>query len=59
MDILNHAMNYSPKGIIDSSYYGAFKIKSVEEANQIIQDLAKSNYRALAETSGSINRVRR
>ena len=33
-------------------------MKSAEEANQLIKDLAKSNYRAPVETSGSSSRVR-
>ena len=33
MDIFYHAMNYSSKGIIDATCYGAFKRKSVGEAN--------------------------
>ena len=33
MDIFYHAMNYTSKGIIDASYCGSFKRKSVEEAN--------------------------
>ena len=53
MDIFNHAMNYSSKGIIDAACYGAFKRKSAKEASQLIEDLAKSNYRAPSETSGS------
>ena len=66
MDIFYHAMNYSSKGIIDAAYYGALKRKSVEafkrknaeEANQLIEDLAKSNYRAPTETLGSSNRLK-
>ena len=58
MDIFYHAMNYFSKGIIDAAYYGAFKRKSAEEANQLIEDLAKSNYRAPTETLGSSSRVR-
>ena len=58
MDIFYHAMNYSLKGIIDAACYGAFKKKSAEEANQLIEDLTKSNYRALFETSGSNSRLR-
>ena len=46
MDIFYHSMNYSSKGIIDAACCGAFKRKSAEEANQLIEDLAKSNYRA-------------
>ena len=53
MDIFYHIMNYSSKGIIDAACCGAFKRNSDEEANQLIEDLAKSNYRAPAETSGS------
>ena len=54
MDIFYHAMNYSSKGIIDVACCGAFKRKSVEEANQIIEELAKYNYRTPFEAS-SIN----
>ena len=53
MDIFYHAMNYTSKGIIDAAYYGAFKRKSAKEANKLIEDSAKSNYRALFEASGS------
>ena len=31
MDIFDHSMNYTFKGIIDAAYSGAFKRKSVEE----------------------------
>ena len=58
IDIFYHAMNYTSKGIIDVACCGAFKRKSAEEANQLIEDLAKSNYRAPSETSGSNNRMR-
>ena len=58
MDIFYHVMNCFSKGIIDATCCGAFKRKSAEEANQLIEDLAKSNYRALAETSGSNNRLK-
>ena len=58
MDILYHAMDYSSKGIIDATCYGAFKMNSAKEANQLIEDLAKSSYRAPSETSGSYNRLR-
>ena len=51
-------MNYSSKEIIDAACYGAFKIKSVEEANQLIEDLAKSNYKSPAETLGSSSRLK-
>ena len=58
MDIFYHAMNYSSKGVIDVAYYRAFKRKSAKKANQLIKDLAKSNYRAQSETSGSSSRIR-
>ena len=58
MDIFYHAMNYSLKGIIYVDFCGAFKRKSVEKANQLIEDLAKSNYRAPTETSGNNSRLR-
>ena len=50
MDIFYHAMTYTSKGIIDAAYCGAFKRTSVEKANQLIEDLAKCNYRAPFET---------
>ena len=58
MDIFYHAMHYTSKGIIDATCYGAFKRKTVEEANQLIEDLAKNNYRAAFETSRSSSRLR-
>ena len=57
MDIFYHAMNYTSKGIIDASCSGAFKIISVEEASQVIEDLPKCNYKAPTEASGSSNRL--
>ena len=59
MDIFYHAMNYTSKGIIDAACCGAFKRKSAEKANHLIEDLAKRNYRAPSKTSGSISRLRR
>ena len=58
MDIFYHAMNYISKGIIDAACCGAFKRKSAKEANQLIEDLAKSNYKAPSKTSGSSSRLR-
>ena len=58
MDIFYHAMNYTSKGIIDVACCGAFKRKSTEEENQLIEDLAKSNYRAPYETSRSSSRLK-
>ena len=57
MDIFYHAMNYTSKGIIDASCYGAFKRRSSEEARQLIKDLAKCNYKAPSKASGSSNRL--
>ena len=58
MDIFYHAMNYSSKGIIDASCYGGFKRRSEEEARQVIEDLAKCNYKNLSESSRSSSRMR-
>ena len=52
-------MNYTSKGIIDTACCGAFKRKSVEKANQLIEDLAKRTYRASSKTSGSSSKMRR
>ena len=57
MVIFYHSLNYTSKGIIDAAWCGAFKRKSAEEARQLIEDLAKSNYRAPYETSGSNNKL--
>ena len=58
MDIFYNAMNYASKGIIDASCCGAFKRKNAEEARQLIEDLAKCNYKAPSEASGSSSRPR-
>ena len=58
MNIFYHAMNYASKGIIDASCCGAFKRKNVEEARQLIEDLAKCNYKAPSKASGSNSRPR-
>ena len=58
MDIFYHSMNYTSKGIIDAACCGAFKRKSAEEAKQLIEDLAKCNYRAPSETSGNSSRLK-
>ena len=58
MDIFYHAMNYTSKGIIDIACCGAFKRNSAKEANQLIEYLSKSNYRALSKTLGSNSRLR-
>ena len=49
-------MNYTSKGIIDVACCGARK--SAEEAKQLIEDLAKCNYRAPSETPGSSSRLK-
>ena len=58
MDIFYHAMNYTSKGIIDASCYGGFKRRSSEEARQVIEDLAKCNYKTPLESSESSSRMR-
>ena len=58
MDIFYHAMNYASKGIIDAACCGAFKRRNAEEARQLIEDLAKCNYKTPFEASGSSNRLR-
>ena len=58
MDILYHAMNYTSKGIINASCCGGFKRRSAEEARQVIEDLAKCNYKTPSESSGSSSRMR-
>ena len=58
MDIFYHAMNYTSKGIIDASCCGGFKRRSAEEARQVIEDLAKCNYKTPSESSGSSSRIR-
>ena len=58
MDIFYNAMNYSLKGIIYAACCGAFKRNGSKETNQLIEDLTKSNYRALAETLGSSSRLK-
>ena len=58
MDIFYHAMNYASKGIIDASCCGAFKRRSAEEERRLIEDLAKCNYKAPSEASGSNNILR-
>ena len=58
MDIFYHVMNYSSNGTVDETSGGAFKRKSVEETTQLIEELAKSNYRAAFESSGSSSRYK-
>ena len=58
MDIFHRAMNYASKGIIDTSCCGAFKRKSAEKARELIEDLAKCNYKAPFEASGSSSRMK-
>ena len=58
MDIFYHAMNYASKCIIDASCCGAFKRRNAEEAWKLIEDLAKCNYKAPYEASGSSSRMK-
>ena len=58
MDIFYHSMNYASKGVINAACCGGFKRKSVEEARQLIEDLAKCNYKAPSVVSRSSNRLK-
>ena len=58
MDIFYHAMNYASKCIIDASCSGDFKRRNAEEACQLIEDLAKYNYKAPSEALGSSSRLK-
>ena len=58
MNIFYHAMNYTSKGTVDTAFGGVFRTKSAEEATQLIEELAKSNYRALFEASESSSKLR-
>ena len=58
MDIFYHAMNYTSKCTIDAACCKAFKRKRAEKAKQLIEDLAKCNYKASSETSWSSSRLK-
>ena len=45
-------------GIIDASCCGGFKRRNAEEARQVIEDLAKCNYKTPSESSRSSSRMR-
>ena len=45
MDIFYHVMNYTSKGIIDASYCGGFKRRSVEEAGKLLKTLPNATTR--------------
>ena len=51
-------MNYTSKGTGNATSRGAFRWKSVEEATQLIEELAKSNYRVLFKALGRSGRLR-
>ena len=53
MDIIYHSLNDTSKGIMDASCYGAFKRINVEEARDLIADLAKCNMKAPYEFTSS------
>ena len=57
MDIFYLAMNYTSKGIIDASYCEGFKRRGAKEERQVIEDLAKCNYKTSSKSSGSNNRL--
>ena len=56
MDIVYHSLNDTSKGIIDASCCGAFKWKSVEEARDLIADLAKCNMKASSSFTRSYSK---
>ena len=58
MSIFYHSMNYALKGIIDAACCEAFKRRSAKEARQLIEDLAKCNYKAPSEASESSSRLK-
>ena len=58
MDIFYHSMNYASNGIIDAACCGAFKRRSVEEARQLIEDLAKFNYKTPSYALRSSNKLK-
>ena len=58
IDIFYHSMNYASKGIIHVACCRAFKRRSAEEARQLIEDLAKCNYKDPSESSVSSNRLK-
>ena len=58
MDIVYHSLTDTSKGIIDVSYCGAFKRKSVKEARDLIANLAKCNMKALSEFTRSYSKAR-
>ena len=58
MDIFYHAMHYSSKCTVDVASRGAFKRKSAKEATQLIEEMAKRNYRAPSKASRSSSRYR-
>ena len=58
LDIFYHAMNYTSKGIIDASCCGGFKRRSAEETRQVIETLAKCNYKTPSESSRSSSKMR-
>ena len=58
MDIFYHSMNYTSKGIIDAACGGAFRRRRVEEARQLIEDLARCNMRPPSESSRSSSRAK-
>ena len=59
MDIFYHAMNSISKGTMDAASGGEFRRKNAEEATQLIEELAKSNYRAPFEALGSNSKLTR
>ena len=53
-DIFYHDVNYTLKGTMDVAFGGAFRGKSAKEATQLIEELAKSNYRVPSKIQGAV-----
>ena len=58
MDIFYHVMNYTSKGTIDVASGGVFIRKNAKEVTQLIEEVAKRNYRAPSKASGSSSRLK-
>ena len=56
MDIVYHSLNDTSKGIIDASCCGEFKRKIVEEARDLIPELAKCNIKAPSKFTRSYSK---
>ena len=58
INIFYHSMNHTSKVIIDAACCGAFKKLIAEEVKQLIEDLAKRNYKSPSKTSRRSNTLK-